>query len=47
MPIIALTDKKIVTRVIQTIRLPGKLWKAVNYLLSFNFVLGHIPGKAN
>ena len=46
-PIIVLTDNKIVTRFFQAKRLPGKLWNTVDYVLSFNFVLGHIPGKAN
>ena len=46
-PIIVLTDNKSVTRFFQAKRLPGKLWNAVDYVLSFNFVLGHIPGKAN
>ena len=27
--------------------IPGNLWNAVDYILSFNFVIGHIPGKAN
>ena len=44
---IVLTDNKSVTRFLQAKRLPGKLWNAVDYVLSFNFVLGHIPGKAN
>ena len=46
-PIIVLTGNKSVTRFFQAKRLPGKLWNAVDYVLSFNFVLGHIPGKAN
>ena len=25
----------------------GNLWNAVDYILSFNFVVGRIPGKAN
>ena len=42
-----LIDNKSVTRFFQAKRLPGKLWNAVDFVLSFNFVLGHIPGKAN
>ena len=37
-PIIVLTENKSVTRFFQTKRLPGKLWNAVDYVLSFNFV---------
>ena len=37
-PIIVLTDNKSVTRFFQVIRLPGKFWNAVDYVLSFNFV---------
>ena len=46
-PVIVLTDNKSVTRFFQTKKLPGNLWNAVDYVLSFNFVLGHISGKAN
>ena len=46
-PIIVLTDNKSVTRFFQTKKMPGNLWNAVDYVLSFNFVLGHILGKAN
>ena len=46
-PIIVLSDNKSVTRFFQTKILPGNLWNAVDYVLSFNFTLGHIPGKAN
>ena len=46
-PVIVLTDNKSVTRFFQTKKLPGNLWNAVDYVLSFNFVLGHTSGKAN
>ena len=46
-PIIVLTDNKSVTRFFQAKKLPGNLWNSVDYVLSFRFVLGHIPGKAN
>ena len=46
-PIVVLTDNKSVTRFFQTKKLPGNLWNAVDYVFSFNFVLGHISGKAN
>ena len=46
-PVIVLTDNNSVTRFFQTKKLPGNLWNAVDYVLSFNFVLGHISGKAN
>ena len=46
-PIIVLTDNKSVTRFFQTKKKPGNLCNAVDYVLSFNFVLGHISGKAN
>ena len=46
-PVIDLTDNKSVTQFFQTKKLPGSLWNAVDYVLSFNFVLGHISGKAN
>ena len=46
-PVIVLTDNKSVTRFFQTKKLPGNLWNAVGYVLSFNFLLGHISGKAN
>ena len=46
-PIIVLTDNKSVTKFFQAKVVPGNLWNAVVYILSFNFVIGHIPGKAN
>ena len=46
-PTVVLTDNKSVTRFLKAKWLPGKLWNAVDYVLSFNFVIGHITGKAN
>ena len=46
-PTIVLTDNKSVTKFFQAEVIPGNLWNAVDYILSFNFVIGHIPGKAN
>ena len=46
MSIIALTDKKSVTFFIQTKKLPGNHWNAVDYVLSNNFVLGAYFGKS-
>ena len=45
-PVKALTDNKSVTRFFQKKEFPGNLWNTVNYVWSFNFVLGHIFGKA-
>ena len=39
-PIIVLTDNKSVTRFFQTKKMPGNLWNAVDYILSFSLVLG-------
>ena len=46
-PVVVLTDNKNVTRFFQTKKLPGNLWNTADYVLSFNFVLGQISGKAN
>ena len=46
-PIIVLTDNKSVSRFFQAKRLPTNIWNAVDYVLSFRFVLRHIQGKAN
>ena len=46
-PIVVLTDNKSVTKIFQAKFIPGNLWNAVDYILSFNFVIGHIPGKSN
>ena len=46
-PFSVLTDDKSVTKSFQAKVIPGNLWNAVEYIVSFNFVIGHIPGKAN
>ena len=46
-PILVLTDNKTVTKFLKAKVIPGNLWNAVDYILSFNFVIGHISGKAN
>ena len=46
-PVLVLTDNKSLTRFSQAITIPSGLWTCVDHVLNFNFVLGHIPGKAN
>ena len=46
-PILILTDNKSLTRFFQAKRVPAALWNAVDHVLSFLFMLGHIPGRAN
>ena len=46
-PIIVLTDNKSVSRFFRPKRLSTNIWNAVDYVLSFQFLLGHIQGKAN
>jgi hypothetical protein len=46
-PVLVLTDNKSLTRFFQAKRIPAPLWNCVDQVLSFNFVLGHIPGRAN
>ena len=45
--VIVLTDNKSITCFFQTKKLPVNLWNAVDYVLSFRFILGHLSGKAN
>ena len=47
LPTIVLTDNKSLTRFFQSKTIPALLWRAVDQLMSFSFVLGHIPGVAN
>ena len=42
-----LTDNKSVTRFFQTKIIPPTLWNACDYVIQFNFVIAHIPGKNN
>ena len=46
-PVIILTDKKSVTRFFQTKIIPPPLWNACDFVIEFNFVIAHIPGKNN
>ena len=44
-PVFILTDNKSVTRFFQTKILPPPLWNACDFVIQFNFVIAHIPGK--
>ena len=46
-PVLILTDNQAVTRFFQTKIIPPSLWNALDHVLSFEIILGHIPGKAN
>ena len=46
-PTIVLTDNRSLTRFFQAKTIPSSLWSCVDHVLNFNFILGHIPGKAN
>ena len=46
-PTTILTDNKSVTRFFQTKIIPPALWNACDYVLQFNFIIAHIPGKNN
>ena len=46
-PTIVWTDNKSVTRLFQTKAVPPALWNACDYLLQFNFKIGHIAGSVN
>ena len=46
-PILILTDNRALTRFFQAKTIPSSLWSCVDHVLSFNFFLGHIPGKTN
>ena len=46
-PVLVLTDNKSLTRFFQAKTIPSILWTCVDHVLNFNFLLGHIPGKAN
>ena len=45
-PVLVLTEKSL-TRFSQAKTIPSGLWTCVGNISNFNFVLGHIPGKAN
>ena len=44
-PTIVLTDNKSVTRFFQTKAFPPSLWNVCDYVLQFNFKIGHIAGS--
>ena len=46
-PVIIVTDKKPVTRFLQTKIIPPPLWNACDFVIQFNFTISHIPGKNN
>ena len=46
-PTTFLTDNKSVTRFFQTKIIPPALWNACDYVLQFNLIIAHIPGKNN
>ena len=46
-PTIVLTDNKSITRFFQTKSIPPSLWNACDYVLQFNFKIGHIAGSVN
>ena len=46
-PTIVLTDNKSVTRFFQTKAIPPSLWNACDYVLQFNFKIGHNAGSVN
>ena len=46
-PVTILTDNKSVTRFFQTKIIPPPLWNACDFVIQFNFVIAHFPGKNN
>ena len=46
-PVLVLPDNRSLTCFFQTKTIPSSLWTCVDDVLNLNFVLGHIPGKAN
>ena len=46
-PALVLTDNRAVTRFFQTKIIPPTLWNALDHVVSFDIILGDIPGKAN
>ena len=42
-----MTDSKLVTRFVQTKKIPPRLWNACEFVLQFNFTISHIPWKMN
>ena len=46
-PVIVVTDNRSVTRFFQAKMIPPALWNACNYVLQYNFVIGHVAGSRN
>ena len=46
-PILVLTDNESLTRFFQTKHLTPSLWNHIDFILQFNFIIGHIPGRIN
>ena len=46
-PVIIITDNKSVTRSFQTEITPPPLWNACDFVIQYNFIIAHIPGKNN
>ena len=47
LPVLVLTDNRSLTQFFQAKTIPTPLWTAVDQVLNFSFIIGHIPGKAN
>ena len=45
--VIILTENKSVTRFFQNKIIPPPLWNACDFVIQFNFIIAHIPGKNN
>ena len=45
-PVIVLTDNRSLTHFFQSKTIPPSPWNFLDRVLSFNIVIGHIPGKA-
>ena len=46
-PTLAQTDNKSLTRFFQAKHMAPSLWNHIDFILQFNFMIAHIPGKAN
>ena len=46
-PVLVLTDNRSLTKFFQAKTVPPALWNFLDRVLSFNIVVGHIPGAAN
>ena len=45
--VVVLTDNRSLVQFFQAKHIPRNLWLMVDRLMSYDFILGHIPGKAN